>query len=75
MEPTNDSILTKVKRLLKKNARIVKLLAIAILTTIIWFLPVEAFGIEGLTVLQQRIIAIFVFDIFGNGIIGALCRK
>lgn len=61
MEPTNDSILTKVKRLLKKNARIVKLLAIAILTTIIWFLPVEAFGIEGLTVLQQRIIAIFVF--------------
>lgn len=61
MEPTNDSILTRVKRLLKKNARIVKLLAIAILTTIIWFLPVEAFGIEGLTVLQQRIIAIFVF--------------
>lgn len=61
MEPTNDSILTKVKRLFKKNARIVKLLAIAILTTIIWFLPVEAFGIEGLTVLQQRIIAIFVF--------------
>lgn len=61
MGPTNDSILTKVKRLLKKNARIVKLLAIAILTTIIWFLPVEAFGIEGLTVLQQRIIAIFVF--------------
>ncbi len=61
MEPTNDSIVTKVKRLLKKNARIVKLLAIAILTTVIWFLPVEAFGIEGLTVLQQRIIAIFVF--------------
>lgn len=61
MKPTNDSIVTKVKRLLKKNARIVKLLAIAILTTVIWFLPVEAFGIEGLTVLQQRIIAIFVF--------------
>lgn len=61
MKPTDDSILTKVKRLLKKNARIVKLLAIAILTTVIWFLPIEAFGIEGLTVLQQRIIAIFVF--------------
>ena len=37
------------------------MLFVAILTTIIWFLPIEAFGIEGLTVLQQRIIAIFVF--------------
>lgn len=32
-----------------------------ILTAIVWFLPSAAFGIEGLTVLQQRIIAIFVF--------------
>ncbi len=32
-----------------------------ILTAIVWFLPSAAFGIEGLTVLQQRIIAIFIF--------------
>lgn len=48
-------------RFLRKNVRVFKLLFVAILTTIIWFLPIEAFGIEGLTVLQQRIIAIFVF--------------
>lgn len=48
-------------RFIRKNARIFKLLFVAILTAIIWFLPTEAFGIEGLTVLQQRIIAIFVF--------------
>ena len=48
-------------RFLRKNVRVLKLLFVAILTTIIWFLPIEAFGIEGLTVLQQRIIAIFVF--------------
>ncbi|MBO7280935.1 MAG: SLC13/DASS family transporter [Bacteroidaceae bacterium] len=60
MEP-NNNLLIKAKRLLLKNARIAKLLFVAILTTVIWFLPIEAFGIEGLTVLQQRIIAIFVF--------------
>lgn len=61
MEQNNNSFLIKAGRFLKKNSRIVKLLCIAILTTVIWFLPVEAFGIEGLTVLQQRIIAIFIF--------------
>ncbi len=48
-------------RFIRKNARIFKLLFVALLTSVIWFLPIEAFGIEGLTVLQQRIIAIFVF--------------
>lgn len=48
-------------RFVRKNARILKLLFVAILTAIIWFMPIDAFGIEGLTVLQQRIIAIFVF--------------
>lgn len=32
-----------------------------IATIIVWNLPTESFGIEGLTVVQQRIIAIFVF--------------
>ncbi|MBR2638573.1 MAG: SLC13/DASS family transporter [Bacteroidaceae bacterium] len=48
-------------RFLKKNARILKLLFVAILTATIWLLPIESFGIAGLTVLQQRVIAIFVF--------------
>lgn len=48
-------------RFIRKNARIFKLLFVALLTSVIWFLPIESFGIEGLTILQQRIIAIFVF--------------
>ena len=32
-----------------------------IATVIVWNLPAESFGIDGLTVVQQRIIAIFVF--------------
>ena len=32
-----------------------------IATVIVWNIPAESFGIEGLTVVQQRIIAIFVF--------------
>ena len=38
-----------------------QLLAIIIVTTIVWNLPTSAFGIDGLTIVQQRIIAIFVF--------------
>lgn len=46
-------------------ARVAKKLAeaivVAIVTLILWNLPTTAFGIEGLTVVQQRIIAIFAF--------------
>ena len=38
-----------------------ELLAIVVVTAIIWNLPTSSFGIDGLTVVQQRIIAIFVF--------------
>ena len=38
-----------------------ELLAILVVTAIIWNLPTSSFGIDGLTVVQQRIIAIFVF--------------
>lgn len=48
-------------RFIKKYARIFKLLLVALLTLVIWFLPSSSFGIEGLTELQQRMIAIFVF--------------
>ena len=34
---------------------------IIIVTTIIWNLPTSCFGIDGLTVIQQRVIAIFAF--------------
>lgn len=41
----------------KKNAL---LFALAVLvTTVLWNLPTSSFGIEGLTVIQQRIIAVF----------------
>ena len=32
-----------------------------VITAILWNLPSTAFGIEGLTVIQQRVIAIFAF--------------
>jgi sodium-dependent dicarboxylate transporter 2/3/5 len=38
-----------------------ELLGIFIVTAIVWNLPVGTFGIDGLTVIQQRVIAIFVF--------------
>ena len=38
-----------------------QLLGIIAVTAIIWNLPITCFGIEGLTVIQQRVIAIFVF--------------
>lgn len=38
-----------------------QLVAIVVATIIVWNLPITCFGINGLTVVQQRIIAIFVF--------------
>ena len=39
------------------------LLLTALLTLIVWNLPSAAFGIEGLTIVQQRVIAIFVMAV------------
>lgn len=45
-----------------------ELLSIVVVTVIIWNLPTSTFGIDGLTVVQQRIIAIFVFaTLVANG--------
>jgi sodium-dependent dicarboxylate transporter 2/3/5 len=41
--------------------KMLELLVIAIVTIVVWNLPTSAFGIDGLTVVQQRVIAIFVF--------------
>lgn len=35
----------------------------ALLTILVWNLPIDSFGIEGLTVVQQRVIAIFVMAV------------
>ena len=46
----------------KFNVKYCVLLPIVLIATILlWALPVSSFGIEGLTVVQQRMIAIFVF--------------
>ena len=37
------------------------LIFVAIIVLVLWFLPTESFGLDGLTSVQQRIIAIFVY--------------
>ena len=36
------------------------LIFVAIIVLVLWFLPTESFGTDGLTQVQQRIIAVFV---------------
>lgn len=43
-----------------EKSKLVKLIISAVLFLIVWLLPTTAFGVEGLTVVEQRIIAIFV---------------
>lgn len=38
-------------------------LVTALLTVIVWNLPIDSFGIEGLTIVQQRVIAIFTMAV------------
>src|SRR3712207_4124812 len=46
------------------NKRKALMLAItALITLIVWNLPITSFGIDGLTVVQQRVIAIFVMAV------------
>ena len=42
------------------NKRIITALILSVITLVIWNLPAGVFGIDGLTVIQQRIIAIFI---------------
>ncbi len=41
--------------------KMLELAVILLVTAVIWCLPLDSFGIEGLTIIQQRVIAIFVF--------------
>ena len=43
------------------NRRFIMFMAAIILMTIIWNMPLESFGIEGLTVVHRRVISIFAF--------------
>ena len=46
---------------LKLKRKSLGLLFVAIVFLVLWFLPTESFGLDGLTQVQQRIIAIFVY--------------
>lgn len=47
----------------KRTSRIVKLLTATIIPLIVWILPTSVFGIDGLSVIEHRTIAIFIFAI------------
>ena len=47
-------------KVLKKS---IKYLVVAAVFFTLWFLPTESFGMEGMTLVQQRIIAIFAYVI------------
>ena len=56
----------KLRDLLSKEllaSRLVKIFIAALAMIVLWAMPVTAFGVEGLTIVQQRVIAIFVFAI------------
>lgn len=44
-----------------ESKKVIELIVIAVITAIVWNLPQSYFGIDGLTVIQQRVIAVFVF--------------
>lgn len=44
-----------------EKKKVWQMIAIIVVTAIIWNLPSTCFGIDGLTVIQQRVIAIFAF--------------
>lgn len=55
--------LKKAKRLAEDRtvSRVIKLVVAISTALILWFLPTSAFGVDGLTLIEQRVISIFVF--------------
>jgi hypothetical protein len=56
----------KLRDLLSKEllaSRLVKIFIASLAMITLWAIPTAAFGVEGLTLVQQRVIAIFVFAI------------
>ncbi len=44
-----------------KRSKLIGLIVSIVLLLVTWLLPIDAFGIDGLTVVEQRLIALFVF--------------
>lgn len=42
-------------------SRVIKLSIATIIALVLWFIPIDSFGVEGLTFIEQRLIAIFAF--------------
>lgn len=59
MEETSTEMNSLTSHIEKK--KLIMFVVNVIITLLVWNLPSDSFGIEGLTVLQQRMIAIFVF--------------
>lgn len=55
--------LKKAKRLAENQAvaRCIKLVIAITISLTLWLLPTEAFGISNLTIIEQRLISIFIF--------------
>ena len=55
--------LKKARRLAKSQTatRCIKLAIAIVIALVLWFLPIESFGVDGLTVIEQRLISIFIF--------------
>ncbi|EJX01752.1 transporter, divalent anion:Na+ symporter (DASS) family protein [gut metagenome] len=53
----------KARRLTKNQtmARCIKLAIAMTVALVLWFLPIDSYGIEGLTIIEQRLISIFIF--------------
>ena len=66
---TGFNLVSKMQQMRQKNRlnpstikkKSIGLIFVAIAVLALWFLPTESFGIDGLTPVQQRIIAIFVY--------------
>ena len=52
-----------IKRILAflRRRDVIKTIIVVLISLLIWWMPTSVFGIEGLTTLQHRVIAIFVF--------------
>ncbi len=56
-----EFMLNKTPRFLKRYNRYIKVTLVSLLGLLLAILPTETFGIEGLTIIQQRVIAIFIW--------------
>ncbi|MBO5721425.1 MAG: anion permease, partial [Bacteroidales bacterium] len=53
----------KAKSQKNSNKKLYKILFVVAVSLVLWFLPSDSFGIENLTAIEQRVIAIFAFAV------------